>query len=75
MYWHIALVAVTASLLGAAQPNQALFDKLQRHIKSELDGHAGFGWYRVQAHEQSVCAWLAEAGWASCALHGARNAF
>ena len=75
MYRHIALVTVTASLPSATQPNQALFEKLQRHFKIELDGRAGYGRCRVQAHLQSARAWLTEVGWASCVLRGARDAF
>jgi DDE superfamily endonuclease len=42
---HIALVAVTYSLLRAAQHDEALFHKLQRHIQTKLDGSAG-SWRR-----------------------------
>ena len=42
---HIALVAVTYSLLRAAQHDQALLDKLQRHVQTQLDGSAG-SWRR-----------------------------
>jgi hypothetical protein len=42
---HIALVAVTYSLLRAAQHDEALFQKLQRHIQTQLDGSAG-SWRR-----------------------------
>ena len=38
---HIALVAVTYSLLRAAQHDQPLFHKLQRHVQTTLDGSAG----------------------------------
>jgi hypothetical protein len=48
MYRHIALVTVTASLPSATQPNQALFDKLQRHFKIELD-------VVVQATDSAAC--------------------
>lgn len=42
---HIALVAVTYSLLRAAQHDKALLHKLQRHIETKLDGSAG-SWRR-----------------------------
>jgi hypothetical protein len=42
---HIALVAVTYSLLRAAQHDQALFHKLQCHVQTTLDGSAG-SWRR-----------------------------
>jgi DDE superfamily endonuclease len=42
---HIALVAVTYSLLRAAQHDEALFHKLQRHVQTKLDGSAG-SWRR-----------------------------
>lgn len=42
---HIALVAVTYSLLRAAQHDQALLYKLQRHVQTQLDGSAG-SWRR-----------------------------
>lgn len=42
---HIALVAVTYSLLRAAPHDPALLQKLQRHVKTELDGSAG-SWRR-----------------------------
>jgi len=38
---HIALVAVTYSLLRAAQHDKTLIHKLQRHIQTQLDGSAG----------------------------------
>lgn len=38
---HIALVAVTYSLLRAAQHDQAFLDKLQQQIETRLDGSAG----------------------------------
>ena len=38
---HIALVAVTYSLLRAAQHDKALLHKLQRHVQIQLDGSAG----------------------------------
>lgn len=38
---HIALVAVTYSLLRAAQHDEALLHKLQRHVQTKLDGTAG----------------------------------
>lgn len=42
---HIALVAVTYSLLRAAQHDQPLFHKLQRYVQTTLDGSAG-NWRR-----------------------------
>jgi hypothetical protein len=42
---HIALVAVTYSLLRLAQHDEALLQKLQRHVQSQLDGSAG-SWRR-----------------------------
>jgi hypothetical protein len=42
---HIALVAVTYSLLRAARHDEALLHKLQRHIQTKLDGSAG-SWRR-----------------------------
>ena len=41
--WHIALVAVTYSLLRAAQHDEAPAHKLQRHVQTTLDGSAGIG--------------------------------
>jgi len=41
VYRHIALVAVTYSLLRAAHHDKALFHKLQRQVQSTLDGSAG----------------------------------
>lgn len=38
---HIALVAVTYSLLRAAQHDKALLHKLQRQVQIQLDGSAG----------------------------------
>lgn len=42
---HIALVAVTYSLLRVAQHDKALLHKLQRQVQMKLDGSAG-GWRR-----------------------------
>jgi hypothetical protein len=42
---HIALVAVTYSFLRAAQHDETLLHKLQRHIQTQLDGSAG-SWRR-----------------------------
>jgi hypothetical protein len=42
---HIALVAVTYSLLRAAQHDEALLHKLQRHVQTTRDGSAG-SWRR-----------------------------
>jgi hypothetical protein len=41
IYKHIALVAVTYSLLRAAQHDTALLHMLQRHVQTTLDGSAG----------------------------------
>jgi DDE superfamily endonuclease len=41
IYRHITLVAVTYSLLRAAQHDHALLHKLRRHVKTKLDGSAG----------------------------------
>jgi hypothetical protein len=41
IYRHIALVAVTYSLLRAAHHDQALLHTLQPQIKTKLDGSAG----------------------------------
>jgi hypothetical protein len=41
IYRHIALVAVTYSLLRAAHHDQALLHTLQQQIKTKLDGSAG----------------------------------
>jgi hypothetical protein len=53
IYRHIALVAVTYSLLRAAQHDQALLHRLQQQIKIELDGSAGF-WRR---HTKAQALW------------------
>jgi DDE superfamily endonuclease len=50
---HIALVAVTYSLLRAAQHDEALFHKLQRHVQTTLEGSAG-SWRR---HTQAQALW------------------
>jgi hypothetical protein len=47
---HIALVAVTSSLLRAAQHAEALLQKLQRHVQTTLDGSAGSWRRHTQAH-------------------------
>jgi hypothetical protein len=47
---HIALVAVTYSLLRAAQHDERLLQKLQQHVKTELDGSAGTYRRTTQAH-------------------------
>jgi hypothetical protein len=46
---HIALVAVTYSLLRAAQHDRALLYKLQRHVQTQLDGSAGSWRRKTQA--------------------------
>ena len=50
---HIALVAVTYSLLRAARHDEALFHKRQRHVQTKLDGSAGC-WRR---HTQAQALW------------------
>jgi hypothetical protein len=50
---HIALVAVTYSLLRAAHHDAALLDKLQWQIKTELDGSAG----SCRRHTQAQALW------------------
>jgi hypothetical protein len=47
---HIALVAVTYSLLRAAQHDEALLQKLKRHVQTQLDGSAGSWRRHTQAH-------------------------
>jgi hypothetical protein len=47
---HIALVAVTYSLLRAAQHDEVLLQKLQRHVQTELDRSAGAYRRNTQAH-------------------------
>lgn len=49
IYRHIALVAVTYSLLRAAQHDHALFHQLQRHVQTTLDGSAGMWRRNTQA--------------------------
>lgn len=47
---HIALVAITYSLLRAAQHDNALFHRLQQRLETKLDGSAP-SWRRItQAH-------------------------
>ncbi|MGH8069783.1 MAG: hypothetical protein ACRERE_31975 [Candidatus Entotheonellia bacterium] len=46
---HIALVAVTYSLLRAAPHDTALLHTLQQQIKTKLDGSAGAGRRYTQA--------------------------
>jgi hypothetical protein len=50
---HIALVAVTDSVLRAAQHDAGLLHKLQRHVQTQLDGSAGT-WRR---HTQAQALW------------------
>ena len=47
---HIARVAVTSSLRRAAQHDEALLQKLQRHVQTKLDGSAGSWRRHTQAH-------------------------
>jgi hypothetical protein len=42
---HVALVAVTYSLLRAAQHDESLLHKLQRHVQTQREGSAG-SWRR-----------------------------
>jgi hypothetical protein len=55
IYRPIALVAVTDSVLRAAQHDHVLLHKLQRHIKTTLDGSAGSCRRLTQA--QALGAW------------------
>jgi hypothetical protein len=50
---HIALVAVTSSLLRAAQHDERLLHKLQRHVQTTLDGSAG----RWRRNTQAQALW------------------
>jgi hypothetical protein len=50
---HIALVAVTYSLLRAAPHDPALLHKLQRQLKTKLEGSAG----SCQRHTQAQALW------------------
>jgi hypothetical protein len=54
IYRHIALVAVTYSLLRAAPHDEALLHKLQRQLKFELEDSAAF--WRRTAQAQSLWA-------------------
>jgi DDE superfamily endonuclease len=54
IYKHISLVAVTYSLLRAAQHDPVLLHKLQRQLKTELEGSAGF--WRRQTKAQALWA-------------------
>lgn len=47
---HIALVAVTYSILRAAQHDEILLQTRQQHVKTELDGSAGMYRRNTQAH-------------------------
>jgi len=49
IYRHIALVAVTYSLLRAAQHDKALLHKLQRNVETKLGGSAGYWRRNTQA--------------------------
>jgi hypothetical protein len=59
---HIALVAVVYSLLRAAQHDPVLRDKLQRHLKIELEGSAAFWRRACQAQSLWSLALLISAG-------------
>ena len=50
---HIALVAVTYSILRAAQHDESLIHKLQRNIQTLLDGSAGC----VRRNTQAQALW------------------
>ena len=54
IYKHISLVAVTYSLLRAAQHDHVLLHKLQRQLKTALEGSAGF--WRRQTKAQALWA-------------------
>ena len=54
IYRHIALVAVTYSLLKAAPHDPALLQKLQRDVQIKLDGTAGAG----RRHTQAQALWV-----------------
>jgi hypothetical protein len=54
IYRHIGLVAVTYSLLRAAQHDPVLLHKLQRQLKTALEGSAGF--WRRQTKAQALWA-------------------
>lgn len=53
IYRHIALVAVTYSLLKAAPHDKALLHTLQRQVKTELDGSAA----SCRRHMQAQALW------------------
>ena len=59
---HIALVAVVYSLLRATPHDKALLHKLQRHLKFELEGSAGFWRRTAQAQSLWNLACFIEAG-------------
>jgi hypothetical protein len=65
---HIALVAVTYSLLRAAQHDEALLHKLQRHVQTTLDGSAG-SWRR---NTQAQALWALATFIATGLSHGQR---
>lgn len=50
VYKHIALVAVTYSLLKVVQHDKPLLKKLQRDFKTKLDGTQGYWRRNTQAH-------------------------
>ena len=59
---HIALVAVTYSILRAAQHDTALLHQLHRDIQITLDGSAGAGRRNTQAHALWALAGLIQTG-------------
>jgi len=63
---HIALVAVTYSLLRAAQHDHALLHKLQKNIETRLDGSAG-DWRR---NTQAQALWALVSFIAAALSHG-----
>jgi hypothetical protein len=66
IYKHIALVAVTYSLLRAAQHDHALLHKLQKNIETRLDGSAG-DWRR---NTQAQALWALVSFIAAALSHG-----
>jgi DDE superfamily endonuclease len=62
IYKHIGLVAVTYSLRRAAQHDPVLLHKLQRRLKTELEGSAGFWRRQTKAHALWALATLIATG-------------
>src|SRR5215475_8506990 len=63
---HVALVAVTYSLLRAAPHDPALLHKLHRQLKTKLEGSAGSG----QRHTQAQALWALATFIATALSHG-----